>query len=473
MDDYRYKVIVDPIHGDIGLTKLETDLLNTPSFQRLRRIKQLGFASIVYPNANHTRFGHSLGALYIMGRVCTLFQNKRKLKDDEVKILRIAALLHDIGHYPYSHLMEFLEWDQYEDTLIAEKNANSTPQSLEAIKPFEPYPKHEQLGSLIIEHRNDVKQLLENNDINPAEISAIISGSHTALPNFLHYSLDIDRIDYLMRDSLNTGVPYGRIDGNYILNNLDITDNREVVIKPKAKAAAEHLLVARYFMFKNVYFHKTIQAFEGMLRNFLMLLHREDKLYKSGKDIKDIVSTNSEEFLRFDDSYIDRFVDEYTHNGLSGTMEILAKAIKLRKRPKLVHEIAYLSGSKDNARFEEFTFFTALKSRLLTKLKEQFGIPEPLWIWEDSKGIRFEKMDPFVSISKAQDIESAEVRELIQVKETDGRITKLIEDQNSVAYHLSQLKQTLVRLYVVEENEQKIAAIKSQVTAWITTRKIA
>ena len=112
-EEFRHKIIIDPVHGDIGLSKLETELIDTPTFQRLRRIKQLGFAYTVYPNARHSRFEHSLGVMHIMGRILESLRSKDNdaISDEHVRKLRIAALLHDIGHYPYSHLMEKIDWD--------------------------------------------------------------------------------------------------------------------------------------------------------------------------------------------------------------------------------------------------------------------------------------------------------------------------------------------------------------------------
>jgi len=101
-ENFRFKVICDPVHGDIGLSELECQLIDTRSFQRLRRLRQLGLASLVYPNATHTRFAHSLGVFRIMGQVIDFLLNKGKFKEEDRRKMRLAALLHDIGHYPYS-----------------------------------------------------------------------------------------------------------------------------------------------------------------------------------------------------------------------------------------------------------------------------------------------------------------------------------------------------------------------------------
>jgi HD superfamily phosphohydrolase len=138
--EYRHKVIIDPIHGDIGLSKLETNLIDTPTFQRLRRLKQLGFASTVYPNASYSRFAHSLGVLNVTSRVIEVFRRNGQLQEEgDVQKLRIAALLHDIGHYPYSHLMELIDWDSYVSSYLEKKGG----QRENAVSKADRYPKHD------------------------------------------------------------------------------------------------------------------------------------------------------------------------------------------------------------------------------------------------------------------------------------------------------------------------------------------
>jgi HD superfamily phosphohydrolase len=325
-DKYRHKIIIDPVHGDIGLSELETKLIDTPTFQRLRKIKQLAFASMVYPNASYSRFAHSIGVLHVTSRVIDAFRRNGHLQDDEdVQKHRIAALLHDIGHYPYSHLMESIGWDRYISMYLAEKNGKEkgTAQCID------PYPDHEEVARLIVTKRGDIKDLLEVHGIDPEEIAAIIEGKYTGI-NLLHKSLDVDRMDYLVRDSLNTGVPYGQIDINYILNNLDVTENKEIVLNAKARISAEHLLVSRYFMFNAVYLHKTVFAFEEVVRRIILLLLKKGRIYRAGKEIEEMIAEDSHRFLDFHDGYLDKFIDEYAARDDDELLTMLCKVIKLR-----------------------------------------------------------------------------------------------------------------------------------------------
>ena len=209
--DWRYKIIIDPVHGDIGLSELETKLIDTPTFQRLKRIKQLGFANMVYPSATHTRFEHSLGVMYIMSRIIdnTREQFRKQFSEEDKQKLRIAALLHDVGHYPYSHVMEKIDWDSAKK-YIRRRDEDETRENDTHPK----YPLHDDLGKIIITERKDIKKILRDNDIDPEEIASLVKGEHQNLPNLLNRSLDVDRLDYLVRDSMNTGLPYGRVDIN-------------------------------------------------------------------------------------------------------------------------------------------------------------------------------------------------------------------------------------------------------------------
>ncbi|MBN2136237.1 MAG: HD domain-containing protein [Sedimentisphaerales bacterium] len=325
-EEYRHKIIIDPVHGDIGLSKLETELIDTPTFQRLRGIKQLGFAYMVYPNARHSRFEHSLGVMHMMSRVLDSFRSKdeRCLSDDDCRKLRLAALLHDIGHYPYSHLMEKIDWDSA-GKYISRKGQT---QAAEAAAPKK-YPKHAELGELVITQRKDIKEKLKDEGIDPKEIAALITGQHESIPNILSASLDVDRLDYLARDALNTGLPYGKIDLNYIVNNLELTDEKEIVVRAKARNSIEHMLMARYFMFNTVYMHKTVFAFEEVVRRIVRTLWEKGKIYKSGEQIEQMAISDSEEFLTFHDGYLDKLIDDYADNKRETKLAALCKAIKL------------------------------------------------------------------------------------------------------------------------------------------------
>ena len=158
----------------------------------------------------------------------------------------------------------------------------------------------------------------------------------------------MDRMDYLARDSIITGVPFGRIDTNYILNNLDLSETEEILVKTKAQAAVEHFLLARYFMFKAIYQHHTIAGFESVVRNILFLFRQSNKIYNSD-EIRKMIESGSPVFIDFNDGYIDIQISKYANESEISNRDddwkaipILCRAVKYRKPPKLIHEESFL-----------------------------------------------------------------------------------------------------------------------------------
>jgi len=472
-EDFRHKIIIDPVHGDIGLSKLETELIDTPTFQRLRGIKQLGFAYTVYPNARHSRFEHSLGVMHIMSRILQSFRSKDKdaVPDDEFRKLRIAALLHDIGHYPYSHLMEKIDWDSAQKYISKKGQADE-----EQASPQKEYPKHDRLGEIVVTERKDISEKLTANDIDPKDIGALIKGQRVGLviPNLLNASLDVDRLDYLVRDSLNTGLSYGRVDLNYIVNNLELTGEKEkeVVVRAKAKSSIEHMLMCRYFMFNTVYMHKTVFAFEETIRRIVLALWKKEEIYKSGDQIEQMARVDSKEFLDFHDGYLDALIKKHAEDAADETLATLCKAVILRNPPKLVYEVSELTWN-DNYPSERYT---VLRHGWADKVKEfsadkSVGIPEDRWIFSDIKGPTFEKIHPFVTLAEAKealkDGKGPELRELVKVKKRSGGTQVLLLDKSSLLHYLSRLKPRLCRVYVVGIDDAKAEQIREKIDKWL------
>ncbi|HJK39897.1 MAG TPA: HD domain-containing protein, partial [Methanocorpusculum sp.] len=206
-------------------------LVDSPALQRLHHIRQLGFAYLVYPGANHTRFEHSLGAMHLASLLC----RHLGFGTAETRTICCAALLHDIGHGPYSHASERLmqEYTQFSHDDI-----------------------REQLKEPIL-----AKQL-EINSISPDEVAALISGSHR-YAGIIHGDLDVDRMDYLLRDAHYTGAPYGNFDAERLTKSLAVVDNT-IVLNESGISAAESLLIARTLMGPSVYYHHACRIAEEM-----------------------------------------------------------------------------------------------------------------------------------------------------------------------------------------------------------------
>ena len=241
--------ITDPIHRYIRFSDVERDLIDSPIVQRLRRIRQLSGAHLVYPSAQHSRFEHSLGVMHVAGYAGENLLAKGYIgNQDQIQKLRLAALLHDIGHGPFSHL--------FEEVLEAKYNIN-----------------HEQIGGKIILH-SEIKDTLANYGYDPTEICRLSFGHSKVkfMNEIIAGALSADIMDYLPRDGLFTGAEYGKIDYHRLISSFEVSPNGHLAINRSALYSFESMLISRYEMFKAVYFHKTVRSAEVMLLHSLMMV---------------------------------------------------------------------------------------------------------------------------------------------------------------------------------------------------------
>jgi len=234
--------IRDPVHGYIKLTEVERDLVDTPFVQRLRRVHQLAGSYLVYPGAVHTRFEHVVGAMHLAGQIAESLVPTSGVSLDEVQEIRIAALLHDVGHGPFSHM--------YEEVLAEKTNVT-----------------HEDISQRIV-LETPIRDVLERNGFSAKKMSGFAVGKQSKRPAFMNEiiagGLSADIMDYLLRDSYFTGVEYGKVDVSRVIDSLLVVEGH-LAVESAALYAFEALLLARYEMFKAVYFHRTVRAAELML----------------------------------------------------------------------------------------------------------------------------------------------------------------------------------------------------------------
>ncbi len=233
--------ITDPVHKYIRFSQVEKQLIDSPAFQRLRRIRQLAGAHLVYPSAQHSRFEHSLGTMHIAGFAGETLLGKGYIDHTEiVQDLRLAALLHDIGHGPFSHLFEE----------VLEYNCNTS---------------HEELGKKIL-MQSEIADILGRYGYSAHQICRLSFGQSKV--NFMNEiisgGLSADIMDYLPRDGLFTGAEYAKLDYHRLVSSLEVSKNR-LAINRSALNSLESMLISRYEMFKAVYFHKTVRSAEVML----------------------------------------------------------------------------------------------------------------------------------------------------------------------------------------------------------------
>lgn len=230
--------IKDPIHGFIELNEIEKEIIDSLVFQRLRNIKQLATAYLVYPGATHTRFSHSLGTLFLASKMAEHFS----LDESENLIVRVCALLHDVGHFPFSHDSE----------LVLSKYVGT----------------HEENAKRKIE-KSELKDILLK-FFSKTEVSKISNFNSLKLFDLISSDIGADRMDYLNRDAYYTGVAYGIIDSERLIGRMHF-DGREIYIDEGGLEASESLLIARFMMFSTVYLHPTVRIASAMLRKAISI----------------------------------------------------------------------------------------------------------------------------------------------------------------------------------------------------------
>src|SRR5205809_2892250 len=255
------RIYRDPVHNiirlrtDPGEGQLMVRLIGSPGFQRLRRIKQLGLGLYTYQGAEHSRFTHSLGAFHLMTRVLDRLGEKHEIGGDDRTAARAAALLHDVGHGSFSHVMEKVLGFHHESWTVRVVLSEET-----------------EIGRLLASYSAEL----------PADVAAIIEGKFqpAALAQLVSSQLDVDRMDYLLRDSLMTGAKYGIFDLEWIIKSIEINlGGDHLYVSAPGIYAVEDYLQARYYMYRQVYFHRTLRSAEAVLR---VLLRRALHLFKNG-----------------------------------------------------------------------------------------------------------------------------------------------------------------------------------------------
>lgn len=397
--------IRDAVHGFVQLDDQEWEIINHPAFQRLRRIKQLSLTDMVYPGATHTRFEHSIGVMQMATDIFESITGKQRAKEllrerydfNESgvsryrKIIRLAALLHDIGHTPFSHSGE-----------------NAMPVKASGTDREVRY-SHEEYSIAIIKH--EFRTLIEdhpssrsNYRITAEEVTALLGDrtkySFQALTllfkEIISGQLDADRADYLLRDSIHTGVNYGLYDKNRLINCIDIgqipeTGDLVLAIQSGGWHIAESLVLARYQMFSQVYFHKTRKAYDYHIdcavKEILAKLFPD-----SGGCYPDIDHL---------DEYID--LDDWSMYGRlkAGDGGEHGKIVLERRHYRMVDETGLFPSDQDNERLEKLKEGLQKEGRKYFEVKVEpkwYKMDKDIWICDEEKGYVSElsKVSPII-----------------------------------------------------------------------------
>ena len=314
----KLKIINDPVHGFIKIPyEIIFDIMEHRCFQRLRRISQTGLLSLIFPGATHTRFHHAIGAMHLMFNALEILKQKGvKISTEEEKGAMLAVLLHDVGHGPFSHALENILMDNWH---------------------------HEKLSLLLMEQLNE-----EFSGELTIAIQMFQGKYHRKFFNQLISSqLDVDRLDYLKRDSFYTGVSEGNINTQRILSTLNVLDD-ELVLDEKGIYSIEHYLVARMFMYWQVYYHKAAVLAENLLikimnraktlvsqnvkveasENLKYFLYRESSTQATEEDIA--------RFMELDDTDVLQAIKSWKNHD-DFVLSYLCKTVINRKFPKIIY----------------------------------------------------------------------------------------------------------------------------------------
>ena len=314
--------IIDPIHDFVRVNSNELKIIDTSIFQRLRRIRQLSGAHLIYPGAQHTRFEHSLGVMHMASMAGHVLHEIGIVSSDNIQNLRFAGLLHDIGHGPFSHLFEEL----------LQKRKMS----------------HEDIGRDII-LKTQIGDLISANGFNKKFITELAFGDSKFqfMNEIISGALSADIMDYLLRDGYFTGAEHAKIDHNRLTYSLDVYKNK-LALEKSALVNFETMMISRYQMFKAVYFHKTVRAGEVMLLESMYLAEEELGLS----------STSLNEYLKLTDEVI-----------LSKLLNLPERNSKLRIAKKIATD--YINRNLFKSVFEVSVTGNAITKKRMQSIREE------------------------------------------------------------------------------------------------------
>ena len=456
------RISFDPIYGFIELTETENKIIHSPYYQRLRWIKQLGFSNYIFPGAEHTRFSHAMGVMHMadkMLRALDLGVSNEKLYNPKVldkkttfhKSVRVAALLHDIGTFPFSHTCESA-YIRYGEKHPSSKKINKKLPNT-----------HEHLGAYILKHskeKNGITSILKEAGLDPNEISKIIKGeSKSILANqLLHSEVDADRMDYLIRDAHYTGVKYGHFDRDYILSQLRTFQSGKgklsLGIGESALHAVEDFLISRFSWYSQVVRGSSGAKFD-IIAQLITAYFLKEKIILSFDDLLSLVGRDSHKFFGFNDFYFMNLIQR----------EYSKSTAKKSHIQEMMHMILYRDSPIElNAPILSQKLLPVGKKGLqerenivkkIKKLKSHF---EDI-IRNKGSGLEWIICDiPSTDISFAKNLnsimESAVSKNLllerdpVKIINSRGEATLLVENKHSVIHILANIRNFIPSFYV-------------------------
>ncbi|MGK5083676.1 HD domain-containing protein [Bdellovibrionota bacterium FG-1] len=466
------RIIYDVLYGFIPITEWEEKIINSPFFQRLRWVKQLGFANYIFPGAEHNRFAHVIGVMHSMDQMLRslgLAVSDSELFDPRAKNpaamlhknLRVAALLHDIGTFPFSHAIENAYIRHGNDRRRTPRKAKSKdlPNS------------HEHLGSFLIKntrYEGGLTQILEHYDFDVQLISKIIKGDSPYLiaNQLMHSDLDADRMDYLLRDAHYTGIKYGQFDREYILANLVTFDAGQgqlgFGVRDNAIHALEDFLIARFSWYSQIIKNQDSAKFDIMSSHVAKALLEHDQLHQF-HDLLTMIEEHDERFFWWNDVYFISRCQEvrFTRAIEDPHIAELNEMLLYRRAPKTVHHPLFEHRllRADSHEKEKLIHQINDKIEAFERVLKKHGSGKE-WILADipEKDVVFTKALSQMVKKRKTDNLYREV-EPVKVVSRDGKPSLLVERDNILMEHLSQFINFVPSVYA---NDSAVALLKAR-----------
>ncbi|HCM40039.1 MAG: hypothetical protein A2Z97_07115 [Bdellovibrionales bacterium GWB1_52_6] len=470
-NSHHSSAIYDVLYGFIPITAWEEKIINSPLFQRLRWIKQLGFANYIFPGAEHNRFAHVIGVMHSMDQMIRslgLSVPDQELFDPKAtnpaamfhKTLRIAALLHDIGTFPFSHAVE--------NGYLRHGNDHRRPGT-----PKDLPNSHEHLGSFIIkntDYAGGITRILNEYGFDGSLLSKIIKGeSHSLISNqLMHSELDADRMDYLIRDAHYTGIKYGQFDREYILANLltfKVGGKLAFGVSENAMYAVEDFLISRFSWYSQIIRNRQSAKFDIIAANITHEFLDQD-LMPQFQDLLSMVEERDERFFWWNDVYFMNRCQEIFYQKLTQDVRVLEltdmllyrRAPKTVNHPLLAHKILKADPKSMRERVQLIGKIQKLLGTFDAGIEKQGTGKE--WILADipKSDIAFARGLPHLR-KKSKGKQLHLERDPVRIVSKDGNPSLLVEHDNTLIKHLSGFANFIPSVYA---NEPALALLQKR-----------